>query len=144
YGNIDGVAVVGVPRRRSAYAGHYPGHHADQRSGVPAVEWQLLNILLLDYLRERSRLRVDHLRIGRDRYRLADRADREPHIQRGRGVHVQSDAGLPVSVEAARRHLDAVQADWNLAEKIAAVGLRLDHALEARLHTDQLDVRGGD
>ena len=62
----------------------------------------------LHHLRERARLRVDHLRVGGDRHGFSDGSHHESHIQRGRRVDIQANAGLLESVEAVRGHLDTV------------------------------------
>lgn len=117
---------------------------APERRGVGPVQRQVLQVLLLDDLRECPRLGVYNFGVGRHRDRLADAAERQTDVERRGRVDGEPDAELTALREAVGGRIDAVEADRDLREQVRAVRARRDGALECGFKVRERDARIGD
>ena len=111
---LVGVEVAGRRRRREA-------GEEDQLGGLPAVERQLDDALVVDDLADAGGMRLDHRRVRGHRDLLADRADRERDVDLRVGADLQDDAVLHVGVEPRQRDLQLVGPDRKIGHDVGAV-----------------------
>ena len=129
---LVGVEVAG--RRGGREAGE-----EDQLGRLPAVERQLHDALVVDHLADAGVLGFDQRRVRGHRDLLADRADRERHVDLGVRSDLQHDAVAHVGVESLQHDLQLIGTDRQVRQRVGAVG-----AGEHRAHRAGVGLGGGD
>ena len=90
---------------------------------VAAVQRQILQLALLDYLAHAGDGWLNQLGIGAHQHLLLFRSDREMWRDRSRLVHVQRDAILHVFLETFRCDLQAVVSDREFQKNVVTVAI---------------------
>ncbi len=98
HGAVDGdglrFAGSGVGRGIGSFADNRAGGHEDQRCRIPALQREVLDVLLVDYLTQRSGLRIDHGGIGFHSNARGGGGDRKGQPESHGDVHVEFDSLL--------------------------------------------------
>ena len=100
----------------------------DELDGIPPVERQLENALILNYHADAGALRIHERGIGFHLHGLGHRADLQRHVDGGIGGHLQHDARLHIGREPLLGHFQAVRPDRQIGQDVVAVGAAGDAA----------------
>ena len=99
----------------------HAGDERHQLRGVPAVQREVLDALLIDHRPQRAAVGVHRARRAADGHRLGDGADPETHVEADLVVDPHDDAGRLERLEAGELRRHGVAADRQPAQRVESL-----------------------